>query len=179
VIRPGRRWFLGLGLALAGVVGWIAWTDLPVDPETQAVRVAAEGAIRTLYLDDAPPSSYAGGPLAASDMAAIKARVTADIAHDFTPTLQARYAPMELAAVDQIPILWDRGDLSIGWGQASINGDQATITFDEHETVVRHFGSGPAPVALDSTWHVQMSLARVDGQWLVASYDSDCAPDCP
>ena len=178
--RRTGRWFLIVGLlAMVGVVAWFAWNMVPLDPATQAVRVAAEGAIRTLYLDDAPPSSYAGGPLVESDAAAIKVRLSADIAHYFTTSLQARYTPMELAFVDQIPTgLWDTGDLSIGWGPASINGDQATISFDEHETVVRHFGTGADPVTLESTWHVQMSLVRQDGQWRVAGYDSDCAPAC-
>ncbi len=164
---------------MVGAVGWFAWDMVPLDPAAQAVRVTAEGAIRTLYLDRAPPSGYAGGPLAESDAAAIKARLSADIAHYFTAPLQARYTPMELAAVDEIPTgLWDTGDLSIAWGPASINGDQATISFDEHETLVRHFGTGADPVTLESTWHVQMSLVRTDGQWRVASYGSDCAPAC-
>ena len=179
--HPDRRRFLALGLvAVVGAVGWIAWTRAPVDPETQAVRVAAEGAIRTLYLDDAPPPSYAGGSIAASDTAAIKARLGADIAHYFTPDLQARYTLMELQFVDQIPTgLWDTGDLTIGWGAASIDGDQAMISFDEHETVVRHFGNGAVPVTLDSTWHDRMSLVRKDGQWRVANYEGDCGSGCP
>jgi hypothetical protein len=180
VTRPGRQWFFALRLALAGVLGWIAWTSLPVDPETQAVRVAAEGAIRTLYFDAAPPSSYAGGPLAASDAGAIKARLSADIARYFTASLQARYLPMEFQFVDQIPTgLWDIGDLSISWGPASISGDQATISLDEHETTFRHFGNGAAPVTLQSTWHDHLSLVRQDGQWRVADYEGDCGSGCP
>ena len=87
---------------------------------------------------------------------------------------------MMLPVVDQIGSgFWDTGDLSISWGLASINGDLAQISFDEHDTVVRYTSTGLPPARLKSTWHVEMSLIEQDGQWRADGYRSDCQSGCP
>jgi hypothetical protein len=170
-----------IGLAAVAVgLGWLAWNFIPLDPTVQAVRTAAEGAIRTLYLDTDPPAGHTGGPLPSAAAAALKDKVAADIARFFTPQLQARYIPMMLPVVDQIGSgFWDTGDISISWGSASINGDLALISFDEHDTVVRYTSAGLPPARLESTWNVEMSLIEQDGQWRVDGYRSDCQSGCP
>jgi hypothetical protein len=170
---------IGLAAVAAGLA-WLAWNFIPLDPNIQAVRVASEGAIRTLYLDTDPPAGYTGGPLPSAATAALKDKVAADIARFFTLQLQARYTPMMLPVVDQIGSgFWDTGDLSISWGLASINGDLAQISFDEHDTVVRYTSTGLPPARLESTWHVEMSLIEQDGKWRVDGYRSDCLSGCP
>jgi hypothetical protein len=170
---------IGLAAVAAGL-GWLAWNFIPLDPTVQALRVASEGAIRTHYLDPDPPAGYTGGPLPSAAATALKDKVAADIARFFTPQLQARYTPMMLPVVDQIGSgYWDTGDLSISWGSASINGDLALISFDEHDTTVRYTSAGLPPARLESTWHVEMSLIEQDGQWRVDSYRSDCLSGCP
>jgi hypothetical protein len=74
---------------------------------------------------------------------------------------------------------WDTGDLSISWGSASINGDLALISFDEHDTVVRHTSMAVPPATLESAWHVEMTLIRQDGRWRVDEYLSECNSSCP
>lgn len=126
-----------VALGALGAWAW-GWKLVPPDPDTQAVRMAAKGAIRSLYLDAFPPAAYTGGPLPSADAQAIRDRVTSDIERYFTPLLQARYEPRILAAIDQIGIgAWDsQGDLSIDWDRATINGDQASIGFREHTWLV-------------------------------------------
>jgi hypothetical protein len=75
---------IGLAAVAAGL-DWLAWNFIPLDPNVQTVRVAAEGATRTLYLDTDPPAGYAGGPLPSASAAALKDKVAADITRFFTP----------------------------------------------------------------------------------------------
>jgi hypothetical protein len=174
-------------VALAMVVaafGWMAggWRLLPPDPETLAVRAAAEGAIRTLQLDMSLPSDYRGGPLSIADAASMKTRLVADITTYFAEPLQTRYTSALLAYVDQIGTgLWDSGDLSIEWDRALIRPLQASISFSEHLILLRHDNSVPGARVwtLESTWRDQMTLVRLDGRWRVDDYDSECQAGCP
>jgi hypothetical protein len=169
----------GLAAVAAGL-GCLAWNFIPLDPTVQALRVASQGALRTLYLDTDPPAGYTGGPLPSATAAALKDKVAADIARYFSPQRQARHTPMMLPVVDQIGSgFWDTGDISISWGSASINGDLALISFDEHDTTVRYTSAGLLPARLESTWHVELSLIEQDGQWRVDGYRSDCLSGCP
>ncbi len=73
MIRIAERGSLIIGLAAVSAgLGWLAWNFIPLDPNGQAVRVASEGAIRTLYLDTDPPAGYTGGPLPSATAAALK-----------------------------------------------------------------------------------------------------------
>jgi hypothetical protein len=174
-------------VALAAAALWVLAGSTVVQPdaETLAVRASAEGAIRTLYFDAFPPASYSVGPLPSAIGQSIRDRVTGDIERYFAPPLQARYEPMILAAVDQIGSgTWDvQGNLSIDWGQATITGDQATISFRADEWLIRR-GADPqltsrAPWRIEGSWDWQLTLVRRDGRWKVDTVDSRCAADCP
>jgi hypothetical protein len=154
---------------------------LPPDPETAALRAVAAGAIQTLRDDPAPPASWTSGQLPVADAGSIRAKVSADVARYFTPRLRARYEPMLLAAVDRIGTeVWDTNvSVSFDWDRSTITGGQATVSFTEHISLVRHDASGTPPWGLTGTWTDEMALVRGDGLWRVDSWVTDCAPNCP
>jgi hypothetical protein len=182
---PGIAFLLGAA-SLAIVVLVLLKPSDPVDPETAAVRAAAEGAITALYYSDFPPADYRGGPLASPDAAAIRERVVTDIARYFSPALQARYEPMILNAVESIGSGdWDAagGFSSLGWQGVSFSGDHATLGLRSSGWVLRRGGAGgqlpDATYRLESTFDWRFSLIRDNGQWRVDAFDATCVQGCP
>ncbi|MBI3750126.1 MAG: hypothetical protein HY263_00495 [Chloroflexi bacterium] len=158
----------------------------PPDPMVVAARGAAEGALTALYYDVFPPPDYRGGPLASPAAAVIRARVVADIERYFSPSLQARYEPMILGAVDTIGSgEWEAagGFSSLDWKGISVTDDHATLGLRASGWVLRRGGAdGVAPDAttrLDSTWDWSFTLVRIDGLWRVDTLDATCVRGCP
>lgn len=106
---------------------------------------------------DAGLLAYFWSPLPSPMAAAIRARVTSDIGRYFTARLQARYLWGILAAVDQIGTSeWNvQGDLRFDWGDATVDGDRATVH-------VAEIGWG---VARRPVWHRsdRVPSLRMDG----------------
>jgi hypothetical protein len=178
--------FATIALAAAGVIAIIALTIPagPVDPETAALRSVTEAALRSLYDSDKPPATYNGGPLPSPIAAAMRIRVTTDISQYFTPSLQARYLPMILDAVDQIgKSEWNaQGDLRFEWAAASVDGDRAIVQVKEIGWVVRRggqFGIGPTSShRLDWSHDWTVNLVRSAGVWRVDGLDLHCQGGC-
>lgn len=176
-----------IALVATAAIATIAWSraDGPVDPESAALRTATEGALRSLYLEDMPPSTYVGGPLASPIVAAMRARVIADMGRYFSAPMEARYQPMILDAINRIGSSeWDaQGDLAIDWSGARIDGDRATVHLSETGWVVRRGGQFGTDLAathrLDSTWEWTVTLVRSAGEWRVDGLDSHCRQGCP
>ena len=176
-----------IALAAVGTILALAVTRPPgpVDPETQALRVVTEGALRSTSLfATKPPGTYAGGPLPSPIAVAIRARVSNDIGRYFTPRLQARYLPGILASVDQIDASeWnEQGDLRFDWGDATVNGDRATVHVTEIGWGVwrgGQFGTDPTKShRLDWTADWTVSLIRSAGEWRVDELDVHCPGGC-
>jgi hypothetical protein len=187
--RTTNRALLIVAITLVAVGGFAALlltrATEPVDPQTAALRAATEGALRSLYSEDVPPTTYEGGPLPSATAAEMRARVVADIGRYFTNRLQARYEPMILGAIDQIGASeWDaQVNQHFDWARASFGGDRATVHVTETRTVVRRggqYGIGPAAShRLDSTGDWTISLVRSEGEWRVDEIDLDCRSGCP
>lgn len=177
---------LGAALAIAVVSMLLLKPSEPVDPNTAAVRAAAQGALTALYFDILPPADFQGGPLPSPAAAAMRERVRADMERYFSPALQARYEPMILDAIGTIGVAeWDAvgGFSSLDWGAAAFQGNRATLALRESQWVLRRGGpDGRTPDAtyrLDSTFDWHFTLSQVDGLWRVDAFDSTCVQGCP
>ena len=193
-MNPGRRrryvkavLIATIALAAVGMIAALAVTRPPgpVDPETEALRVATEGALRsTSIYATKPPDTYAGGLLPSPIAAAIRARVSSDIGRYFTPLLQARYLPSILAAVDQIDASqWnEQGDIRFDWRDATVNGDLATVHVTEIGWGVwrgGQFGTDPAATRrLEWTGDWTVSLIRSGSEWRVDELEVHCPGGC-
>ena len=158
----------------------------PIDPNTAAVRAAAEGALTALYYDDFPPADYQGGPLPSQAAAAIRARVVSDIERYFSPALQARYEPLLLNAVGTMGSgEWDAtgGFSSLNWNPVYFTGDHATVQLRATSWVLRRDSAegmtAEATHRLESTMDWGFSLIRTNGQWRVDILDDTCLQGCP
>ena len=175
-------------LAAVGAIAAVVVTRPagPVDPETAALRVVTEGALRsTSVYATRPPGTYAGGPLPSPIAAEIRARVTSDLGRYFTARLQARYLSGILASVDQIPTSeWnEQGEIRFDWRDATVVGDRATVQVTEIGWGVwrgGQFGTDPTSTRrLDWTadWTVTLVRSRA-GEWRVDELDVHCPGGC-
>ncbi len=188
---PGSRFgallIAGATLVLAGGLAMVLLGRAagPVDPETTALRIASEGALRSLFADVVPPATYSGGPLPPSTAAEMRARVMADFGRYLTDRLRARYQPMILDAIAQIGASeWDAEvNQQFDWGDSTVVGDRSTVHATETESIVRRggqFGTNPTDShRLDTTGDWTLSLARTDGVWRVDEIDLHCRTGCP
>jgi hypothetical protein len=155
----------------------------PIDPETRALRVATEGALRSLHGTE-PPGTYDGGPLPSPIAVAMRARVISDIGRYFTARLQARYQPMILDANDQIGASeWETDvDIRFDWPETIVAGDRATVHVIENGSLVRRggpFGTDPtASHRLDWMQGWTVLLVRTAGEWRFDELDLQCGRGC-
>ena len=157
----------------------------PVGPQTSALRIASEGALRSLFTDVVPPATYDGGPLPSATAAEMRARVIADFDRYFTDRLRARYRPMILDYVAQIGASeWDAEvNQRFDWRSATVDGDRAIVHVTETKSIVRRggqFGTDPTNThRLDATVDWTISLARSGDAWRVDEIDLQCRSGCP
>jgi hypothetical protein len=69
------------------------------------------------------------------------------------------------------------------WDRATINGDQATIAYQEHRWLIRRavLSADPSrgPWRLEGAWDWHLTLLRQDGHWRVDALDGQCVSGCP
>jgi hypothetical protein len=177
---------LFVALAIIAAVLVMVRPGEPIDPNTAAVRAAAQGALTALYYDDFPPADYQGGPLPSTAAAVIHDRVVTEIERYFSPLLQAHYEPLVLNGVETIGSSdWDAtgGFSSMDWHTVYFAGDHATVELIATSWVLRRTGGyGTTPEAtyqLVSTMDWGFSLIRINSQWRVETLDGTCLSGCP